>query len=90
MTDAIDHDLARVQARELTETIEAWVTRNRAASLHAFALEFRKRIGQPMDESEWLLAKLAHSYGWHDVLDAALRDVDLIPEPAGPEPGAEG
>jgi hypothetical protein len=56
--------------------LKAWVERHRGDSFRAFALCFRKRIGHPMDEWEYRLAELAHSAGWHDGLDAALRFAD--------------
>lgn len=58
------------------ETISAWVEREREASLHAFALDFRKRVGRPFGAAEWGLVQLAHSAGWFDGLDAALRDCE--------------
>jgi CHASE1-domain containing sensor protein len=46
--------------------LEARLDRAFAASMQAFGLELRKRIGRPMTAEEWALAELAHSFGYTD------------------------
>jgi len=44
-------------------------------SLREFLMDFRKRIGRPMDEAEYTLARLAHGYGWIGGINWAYDDM---------------